>query len=327
MRMLRALLGFFLLYPCFGTMTLADHGERNMLRAPISMRDQFPAALIHSLGELQSPQTIPTGDIELQTDFTWSNTFAWKRDHYLFDGETRVAQFEINRGFSPTLELGIAAGIVWRGGGVLDDVIENWHDFFNLPQGNRTHFAQDQILFESLGSNGADFDYQESGIEFSNTLLKAKQKLSQNGSAWQYAVAGELTLPTGTDFQQEGLNVGIGAFAERDYDWGTVSRGAWAVYLGDQSFAGIEYVHVSPQLFAQAAFLCTDSLALHLGVYGRGPLLKNLTGFPDYVMYLDTGVSYRISDQTRIEFLVRENPVGSKGTPDISGLVGVRVAL
>jgi len=73
-----------------------------------------------------------------------------------FDGETLrfAARFQLGLGAGWELE----AEVPWlqHEGGELDEAIENWHDFWGLPDGNRDDVARDLIDFSYSGP-GAQF--------------------------------------------------------------------------------------------------------------------------------------------------------------------------
>ena len=64
------------------------------------------------------------------------------------DAEVIETRFHVEHSFWPKISL--RAELPWRrvSGGSLDGFIENWHDFFGLPNGSRNRLPRDELLIE-----------------------------------------------------------------------------------------------------------------------------------------------------------------------------------
>ena len=66
-------------------------------------------------------------------------------ERVLLDGETYRTSLMLRRGFRPRWEYFLELSAVGHHGGLFDGFIENWHDFFGLPQGGRDIAPNDRL--------------------------------------------------------------------------------------------------------------------------------------------------------------------------------------
>jgi len=135
-------------------------------------------------------------------------------------------------------------------GGVLDSTIENWHDFFGLPQGKRTQFPRDQIRLDyQLDGSSAQFNDSPGGGLGDIAIAVGYQP----GGGWAYFAG--IELPTGSIEELSGneaadlalwatrhyrLDEKIGSFAllgvsfpgDSDYLDGRIAERIWVGQFG-----------------------------------------------------------------------------------------------
>lgn len=167
----------FLLITCAGMNGLAmadravpDSGFPDQ-KGPINVRNQFPLKLVF-LGFSADDQLLaPRGRFLLDAHVSFSNTFARtddviearttqgrraltaaefdqtidaspSDDQYLIDMETYFYNFRFIYGLTERMQLDVEVPVISVGGGVLDGVIEGFHDSFNLGQAGRTLYPR-----------------------------------------------------------------------------------------------------------------------------------------------------------------------------------------
>jgi hypothetical protein len=135
--------------------------------APLLTRNQNPLVLPYGL-PLPLPARLPAaGDGRASLGINWSNAAnletSGKRE-FTLDAETVDVRLRLEHAFGE--RWGALIELPWRSlsGGTLDGFIENWHDFFGLPEGPRRRMPKDRLLI----------DYQESG----ETLLHVEDSAS-----------------------------------------------------------------------------------------------------------------------------------------------------
>ena len=81
-------------------------------------------------------------------DLNWASTSLLQRDgseQLIVDAEVREARVTIGRSWSNGFAAQLQILYRYTGGGVLDDAIDSWHDFFGLPEGARAIMPTDRI--------------------------------------------------------------------------------------------------------------------------------------------------------------------------------------
>ena len=169
-------------------------------------------------------------------------------EQLLLDGETWRAGLLYKRSFAERWTFGVEVSLLRQSGGVLDDVIDGWHSWFNLPDGNRNRLPEGQLnyLYSDRGQNAFTLNDSSSGlgdtqISFakmvggdSGVLLRAIVKLP-TGDADTLAGSGATDLsltmlrrsPASGRYDQFGYYWGLGVMklgepqflATRSEDW------------------------------------------------------------------------------------------------------------
>ena len=76
----------------------------------------------------------------------------------LIDGETWRQGLALRYGLGEGWELLVDVPVVSHAGGVFDGFIEDWHDAFGLPQGDRDRVPRDRFALFYAGAGGTGFD-------------------------------------------------------------------------------------------------------------------------------------------------------------------------
>ena len=135
--------------------------------APLRTRNLSPVVSIFGL---------PTWEAALETDSNELSLIGEMASHYrlsargeeqlILDGETWRASLLYKRGIGERWTVGVEVPLIRQSGGVLDDVIDGWHAFFNLPEGNRNRLPEDRLDFRYSDRNVNAFtiDGSSSGL-------------------------------------------------------------------------------------------------------------------------------------------------------------------
>lgn len=123
----------------------AAHGE------PLLTRNQNLLVISYGLPH-PLPARLPDSDTgRVTAEFNWSNTSYHEfSDAYDFtlDGEGRELRLRLEHAIGH--RWAVLVEVPWRSlsGGSLDGFVENWHDFFGLPNGSRHNMPRDRYLVE-----------------------------------------------------------------------------------------------------------------------------------------------------------------------------------
>lgn len=113
-----------------------------------------------------------------------------------FDGETSRLAMAWRYGVGDRLELGSEVSYLWHHSGNLDSLIDEWHDFFGLPDGPRDRRERDQLDFSYLDDQGNSIDRQRNAHGLGDVRLNVAWQLpghTDHSRALRFSVK----LPTG----------------------------------------------------------------------------------------------------------------------------------
>lgn len=190
--------GVFFLIPMLAgpltvnSMDIADHE----LSEPITTSNRTPFVSIHGLPPARGAQLIPTGTSRLSLHTEAANTSVVKSAstgrRTIIDGETHRLELDLRRGLGGTWEVGVTLPLLRHSGGFLDQPIEQWHDLFQLPNGNRDRLPRDRLLFSHSGPDRTGFRLDNAGGGIGDLQLSAGRRLGEN-----VALRTTVKLPTG----------------------------------------------------------------------------------------------------------------------------------
>lgn len=170
---------------------------------PFHTANQSPLVQIYGLPAPERSILLPARKTEGMLTLDIASNFASSTagdEEILLDGESYRTTLILRRGFSDGIEGGIDIPFVGHGGGIFDNFIEGWHDFFGLPEGGRKEAPRDRLLYSySKGGNEVlRMDRSEFGL--GDIRLSGGVQLYNDGSANPAALAvrGSVKLPTGS---------------------------------------------------------------------------------------------------------------------------------
>lgn len=165
---------------------------------PLTLPNLNPLTLIHGLPGARPVQ--PADRIGLAS--TVASHFvseANAREMLLLDGESVRTELAIARRVTPTWAVGAVLPHVRHGGGVLDDAINDWHQWFGLTDGGRDAAPLDTLDFHYRRSDGTLLRMQTAGGGIGDAQLFAD---FAPAPAWSLQTT--LKLPTGDSARLHG---------------------------------------------------------------------------------------------------------------------------
>ncbi len=177
-----------------GHLALADS-----LSAPYASSNRNPFVQVYGLPAAQSAQLISQGNLATDFQIELSNSFTEdsKGNESIFiDGESYRSNIRLRYGVSDALELGMDVAYLSHDGGNLDGFIDDWHDFWRLPDGDRPKFPQDQLRYSYQRNGEVLADVTRSSDGLADISFSMAYQLSATASR-QWAVRSAVKLPTG----------------------------------------------------------------------------------------------------------------------------------
>ncbi len=279
--------------------------------APLVTRNQNPLLLPYGLPLPLPARLIEPGDGRASLDVNWSNAANLETSgerEFTLDAETIDVRLRV-------IEL------PWRSlsGGSLDGFIENWHDFFGLPEGPRRRMPQDRLLI----------DYQQSG----ETLLHIEDSASgiadiPLGAGFQVTTSDDralaawltLDLPVGDSDDLLGsgaLDVALSLageiqVAERWQLFGQLD----AVWLGDGDILPEYQQSFVVAGLAGVSWNAWRALDLTVQFYGNSKVFDvPVTGLSGDAVVLSYGGTWRTNGGWRLDFGMNED-IDVDASPD-----------
>lgn len=125
------------------------------------------------------------------------------------DGETQRWTARYRRGIGTGWEASVEVPLLHVGGGFLDSAIENWHDFFGLPQGGRKQAPQDRLSYRYVRDGVTQLAVEDGGTGLGDVRVGVGRALADG-----LVLRAQLKLPTGEEDLLGGGNVGGAAWLD-----------------------------------------------------------------------------------------------------------------
>jgi hypothetical protein len=245
----------------------------------------------------------------------------------VLDGETTRIRLDWRRGLSGRLEVGVLIPWVRHAPGGLDAVISDWHDLFGLPQGNRTGWPEDRLLFRYLyeGEEIERLDRRQDGV--GDVRLHAGWSLRERADG-RIALRLGLKLPTGDSDALLGsgstdLSVGLAGDVSRLWNVDALN-GFYrlsVLYIGTPDVLPSRARHFAGQLGAGLEYRLTPGFALAAQTMVRSaPFETAIEPLGEWAMSLTVGARLRLPDDWQLQLGFNED-VKVESVPDITFLV------
>jgi len=303
-------------------------------RGPLETREEWLLAQPHLTLPALSPDPLPVGATRVRLDGDWGSDFGWRWRvpgdlddlRFIVDGEHRTMGVEMRRGVTPSLTVGARIPLRWRGGGILDGVIDWWHSVVHLPGNARDRFPRGRFRVETQGGGerAVTWDSRQ-GIGLGRAELSAQWALSRSPSGWRTAAVGRVGLPTGTGpFAAGGMDAGMQLLAAHRLGSAfDVYLGAGGTLFGQHVVDGVDYVTLRPHGFVVLEWRPTWRWSLMAEVSGAGRLVRNFDGYPSRHVYLKLGSKIDLARGWRIEGGFLEGVTSQQATTDFGIFAGV----
>jgi len=303
-------------------------------RGPLETREEWLLVQPHLTLPALSPDPLPAGTTRIRLDGDWGSDFGWKWRFpgdledlkFIVDGEHVTMGLEVRRGLTPSLTVGLRLGMQWRGGGILDGVIDWWHHLVHLPGNDRAVFPRGQFRVEAEhgGEPVVRWDGR-TGTGLGRAELSALWSLCRPASGWRTAVVGRVALPSGTGpFAAGGVDAGVQVLAaHRVGSAFDVYLGAGGTLFGQEVLDGVDYARLRPHGFVVLEWRPGWRWSLLAEASGAGRLARNIDGYPKLHSYFKLGSKVDLSRRWRIEGGFVEGIKNLQATTDFGVFAGV----
>jgi hypothetical protein len=283
-------------------------------RGPFPSRDEWLLAQPLLTLPATSPDPLPRGRSELRLDGDWGSDFGVEGNvggrvldvRFLVDGEHRSGALTFRHGIGHGLTLGVRASVLWRGAGIMDGVIDAWHDALGLPDGGRSLFPNDRLRVEARDPSRRSLRWGGGqGAGLGNLELEAHQVLFglEDASGWRGAAIARLSAPTATGpFAGAGVAGGLQlALAHPLGSRGDVYLGLGTTVSSRRELDAFQYRQVRPQGFVGLEGRLTRGWSVIVQIDAASRLVTNVDSYPGSVAYLRVGSKFGLKGKWMLE--------------------------
>ncbi|HEY6838835.1 MAG TPA: DUF3187 family protein [Geobacteraceae bacterium] len=169
---------------------------------PFYTQNQSPLVQIFGLPAAGSAFVLSKGEKEGVVALDIANSFVEKANTHemlLLDGESYRTTFAFRFGLAKGVEGGIDIPFTGQGGGIFDNFIIGWHDFFGLPQGGREDAPHNRLRYDYARDGRTLLAVNDSGFGLGDVRLSGGVQLyrAEGERSRGVALRASLKLPTG----------------------------------------------------------------------------------------------------------------------------------
>lgn len=316
--------------------------QSNFGFGPVEISDQMPISLLHSSLRPSSPKPLAINKLNLSLSSAWTNTFLEREDRYILDAETLLLEPALHYGISESLEVGFRVPFIWRGGGQLDRPIDGYHQTLSLPRGSRDKVSDNNFELAGYTTDGERFEIEEQGFELADPELQTKYLLTPGDrSSPSLATLLSLKLPLAShnSYGQDGIDLTLAFLSSKRLSPKLSTEKEELSLLSDLVlYGGIGYLYyTSPKHqslsferhhyegFISLEYEYSEQTSLLMTLVARSRVVSNIIGYDKYATYLDLAITTKLTQQTALTLLLRENPAPRDSTADVTFLFGVQV--
>lgn len=321
------------------TLTASVAGAEDRRRGPLEWRDEFLLTQTRLAQRARLADLLRPGRWRVRVAFDWGNDFGWNQTppgeqpedrRFIVDGEHRGFDLDVSMSPGERWELGLLLPYRWRGGGVMDGIIDWWHGVVAfLPDNLRRRFDRNQLRVEGR-SDAFEPTVWEGGAGggLGNLGLRGRYALvGTDGApdAWSWTLGAELALPTATGpFAGSSVDFGLETQAARSIgeEW-DLHLGAGVMRFGSKQLGGISYRQVRGFGFAAVEWRVAGSLSLIVQLDAATRLVENIARFPASHVYLRIGAKLDLGECWILEGGFTENIKHQQATTDFSITLGL----
>jgi hypothetical protein len=300
-------------------------------RGPAPIHDEHlfaqPRLTLTALG----PDTLGRGRWSLRTSLVWTNSFSWTQDvagespadrRFLVDGESRTLDVTLVRGLTEDVDIALRVPLRWRGGGILDGLIDAWHRLVGLPDGDRGLFRRNAFRAEGLTTGGTRFSWSQTrGSGLGSVELAARFRLTHGDrDSWSVALAPRVGLPTATGpFEGNGLALAAQAVAAKRLGGPLdLSLGVGATAGGSRTVRGVAYAAARGHGFAALEWRPGRRWSLAGETSAATRLVQGVDSYPGLHWTASLTAIVDLSPRSRLEIGFTENIESQLATPDFA---------
>jgi hypothetical protein len=188
-------------------MGVAAAAEPSSAIEPFSGRNLNPFIFIHGLPAATAAELLPFGESSLQLQLDIGNHSKGANtpeESIILDGETYRAALIYQRGIAEGWQLGVELPVIAHRPGVMDNLIEGWHDLFGLSNRDRDPWPKNRLLLRYERNGNVVLEMRDGSTGLGDLQLRLSRRLTVSGEGSALAAHAGLKLPTGDSDRLQG---------------------------------------------------------------------------------------------------------------------------
>ncbi len=308
--------------------TLVAHAEvlhpcsANVGYGPLSLRGQSALQIHHLSLTPSAPSTLHTEQWEAQVLTTWVNRWNISEGRFFIDNETLRLAAKLKYGMTERLQVGIEVPVLWRGGGIMDSMIDGFHKTFGLSRKRRDEFPENSFRVEFDQEDGSRFllDEDDTGIGLQDIVVSSQATLTCGGTFWPSLAAGlSISLPTGREeklYGTTGFDLSLALLFAKRLDHLYLYLNGGYTRFGTEDIGGVELKKDQWTLFSGLEYRLWKRTSLILQNLINSAVARDFFEFSEFTDEITWGIKSELSPGLVMEFSFIENIINFKNSPD-----------
>lgn len=295
----------------------------------IPLQNQSPLIAIFGL---PTPVDFVESKREFSLRLNVANNFVPRqssKETLLLDGETSRLLMHYRQRVSDCWMFAFELPLVHHSGGFLDTFVDQWHEWFGLPESGRPNVASDQLNYQYTvdGVSVVQHDDVSSGVGDVSLVFTQRQ---QCGRGVGRILRAGVKLPTGDPDFLFGSGA-MDAFADISQKFPNVYRSLSASYTAGLLLMGKSQIDIKHHRQAVYGSLnleipLSENLSLDAQIAVQSPQIDSgLRVLSDWPVQLLIGASYQVSTSTVWSLALSEDPEYGTSS-DVVFQVGMRTS-
>ena len=217
--------------------------------------------------------------------------------------------------------------LIHQSSGIFDSAIDNWHQFFGLPRGQRPAVEHDQYNIQYDFQSQSLINLNESSTTLGDIQIALAHPLIEDKNT-NLSMWASIKLPTGDKNKLSGsgatdFSAWLAMNQKLNKNW-VLNLNAGAVVLGDDNYHDIALSDYALYGHVMLGWLFTDNINLKIQLQGHSSYYeKSQLDILSDTYLLTFGTSIKINSCQQLDFAVSED-VKVSASPDISLLINWR---
>jgi hypothetical protein len=290
--------------------------EPKVFAGPFHHRSMMPLSLIFASPIPDDTRILPDRENRLSWNTTYASVFVKEErsgDRISVDGEFLRTSLLLERGLGGRVQLGLELPFLYYSSGFLDSLIENFHDAFGFPQGDRDQYPRDQYDVTYIEGGNHFFDAEEDDFSLADIPLYCKVGLvDPEETGFGLAARGILEFPTGDEdkgFGSGKYEGGAGLLAQNSFcpSFAAYMNADYIMRSTPTNFHGTEVADVTHlSLALEKAFTHVFAVVVQTDYQTRPLKDGDLQEFDRPEWNVSFGVGWQTTDRTRLKLFFSE---------------------